>query len=442
MSTGPGRKASISAHHDVVHHEDVEIDPPAADLSLKNVGAPGISYFTPAQAIPSGTASNPQPDGTTPPKLFTPLNIRGLTMQNRIGVPPMCQYSAQDGHATPFHIAHYGGIIQRGPGITIVEATSVLPEGRLTPEDLGLWKDSQVDAFKPVVEFAHSQNQKIAVQLGHAGRKACTVAPWLSYGEVCPKALGGWPDNVYAPSAIAFNDHHAQPKEMTEADIETFKSAWVAAVKRALAAGFDAIEIHNAHGYLLHSFLSPVSNHRTDKYGGSFENRIRLTVEIIDLTRANVPADFPIFLRISATDWLEHLKDTPSWTVEDSIKLAVIAAEHGVDLLDVSSGGSHPDQQILSAASYQADFAKKIKAVVGDKLLVATVGLIVYGKQAQKLLDAGLDVVLSGRSFLKNPGLVWVWAEDLGCEIQCANQIQWGFGGKVGFKKFVLETDD
>lgn len=266
---------------------------------------------------------------------------------------PLCQYSATDGHHTDWHLAHLGGITMRGPGMTMVEATAVTPEGRITPEDSGLWKDSQIGPLKRIVEFAHSQGQNIGIQLAHAGRKASTVAPWLSSGDVADEHVNGWPKNVYAPSAIPYNERHAQPKEMTKDDIENFKNAWVASVKRALAVGFDVIEIHNAHGYLLHEFVSPVTNKRSDEYGGSFANRIRLTLEIVDLTRNLVPEDMPVFLRISATDWLEEVEGIEGWTVEDTIKLANILAQRGVDLLDVSSGGNHPAQKITTGPGYQ-----------------------------------------------------------------------------------------
>jgi 2,4-dienoyl-CoA reductase-like NADH-dependent reductase (Old Yellow Enzyme family) len=228
---------------------------------------------------------------------------------------------------------------------------------------------------------------------------------------------------------------------MTLSDIEEFKTAWVAAVKRALTAGFDVIEIHNAHGYLLHSFLSPASNHRTDQYGGSFENRIRLTLEIVDLSRKHIPEDMPLFLRLSATDWLEHTDyEGESWTIEDSIKFAKILAEKGVDLLDVSSGGAHPAQKIEAGPGYQAPFSQKIKKAVGDKLAVSAVGSITSGKQADDLLtgktgDVPLDLIVVGRMFQKNPALVWTWAEELGVEINVANQIRWGFGGRPGAPK-------
>lgn len=304
-----------------------------------------------------------------------------------------------------------GGIIQRGPGLACVEASGVQARGRITPEDVGIWKDSQIEPLAESVRFAHSQSQHIMIQLAHAGRKASTVAPWLSSGDIAGKDVNGWPDDVQAPSAIAWNEKHAQPKEMTLEDINQFKKDFIAAVHRAVKAGFDIIEIHNAHGYLLHSFLSPVSNQRTDKYGGSFENRVRLTLELVEETRAVIPKDMPLFLRISATDWLEEQKDIPeSWTCDDTVKLAPMLAERGVDLLDVSSGGNHPRQHPHSKPAYQAPFAIRVKEAVGSKMAVGSVGSIENATLANSLLEKdGLDLVIVGRGFQKNPGLVFAW---------------------------------
>lgn len=246
-----------------------------------------------------------------------------------------------------------------------------------------------------MVEFAHSQGQKIGIQLAHAGRKASTAAPWLSQGDVVGPEKNGWPDNVKAPSAIAYNDHHAQPKAMTKEDIETLKSAFKSAIERSLKAGFDVIEIHNAHGYLLHSFLSPASNHRNDEYGGSFENRTRLTLEIVDIARSTIPDTMPLFLRISATDWLEEA-GIEGWTVDQTVKLSELLAEKGVDLLDVSSAGLHAKQQIKSGPGYQEPFAKAVKDKVGDKMAVSAVGTITEGKQANGYLENdNLDLIFS-----------------------------------------------
>ncbi|RDW75289.1 hypothetical protein BP6252_06431 [Coleophoma cylindrospora] len=409
----------------------------AHEHGIPNKAAPGISYFTPAQVPPAGTASDPQPNNAAIPKLFTPLTIRGCTFQNRIMLSPLCQYSAQNGHHTSWHMAHLGGIISRGPGLAMVEATAVVPEGRITPEDSGIWLDSHAEALKPIVEFAHSQGQKIGIQLGHAGRKASMVAPWLSAAAIATEEVHGWPGNVKAPSAIPWNEKHCVPKAMTEEDIEELKKAWVEGVKRAVRVGFDVIEIHNAHGYLLHSFLSPVSNKRTDRYGGSWENRARLTLEIAELTRKNIPDDMPLFLRISATDWLENNPEwkEESWTVADSARLAPLLAEKGVDLIDVSSGANHPQQKIKSGPGYQVPFAREIKKALGkdSTMKVGTVGTIISGKQAEEILTEGegLDLAICGRMFQKNPFLVWSFAEELGVHINLPNQIRWGFGGRA-----------
>lgn len=414
----------MTSHHNV--HQEVTEEP-----RLENTPAPNISYFTPLQDPPAGTAM--LEDGKKDvPKLFRPLKLRGVTLQNRIMLSPLCQYSAQDGHYTMWHLTHMGGILQRGPGLATVEATAVTANGRITPEDVGLWKDSQKENLGKLVEFAHSQNQKIMIQLGHAGRKASTFAPWLSGGAIAGPEDNGWPDNVHAPSAIPWNEDHATPKEMTLQDIEDFKAAFLASVKRAVDVGFDIIEIHNAHGYLLHSFISPVSNKRTDKYGGSFENRVRLTLELVEETRKIIPKDMPLFVRISATDWLEEQSDIPeSWTVEDTVKLAPLLAERGVDLLDVSSGGNHPKQHPHVKPAYQAPFAIKVKEAVGSKMAVASVGSIENAQLANELLEKdNLDLVIVGRGFQKNPGLVFAWADDLGVNVNMPNQIRWGFGGR------------
>ncbi|PYH90483.1 NADH-dependent flavin oxidoreductase [Aspergillus ellipticus CBS 707.79] len=371
--------------------------------------AEGVSFYTPAQFPPAGTARNPQTSGRPIPKLFQPLTIRRQTFQNRLGLAPMCQYSADDGHMTPWHITHYGGIAQRGPGMMIIEATGVLPEGRITPGCVGLWKDSQIEPIKQVIEFAHSQGQKIGIQLAHAGRKASTLPPWLG-GGVATDAVGGRVNNLKSPSAIPFSDDGIVPKAMTKDDIVELKEAWVAATKRALAAGADFIEIHAAHGYLLSSFLSPSSNQRVDEYGGSFENRIRLPLEVAQLTRETVGLDVPVFLRVSATDWMSS--GEAGWKGEDTVKFAeALAAQGAVDLIDISSGGVVSSQKIKSGPAFQVPFAAAVKKAVGDKLRVAAVGIINNGVLADQILNEdNLDVIL-----------------DLDVEIAMAAQIRWGF---------------
>lgn len=405
---------------------------------IPNLPAEGISYYTPLQEVPSGTAKSPQPDGRLIPKLFQPLTIRGLTFQNRIMVSPMDQYSALAGtnHLTDWHLTHLGGILQRGPSLTFIEATAITPEGRVSPQDSGLWSDSQIAPIARIVEFAHSQNQKIAIQLAHGGRKASTVAPWLAPADLATDKVGGWAGSVVGPSKVPYGDL-AMPHELTIPEIEELKASWRAAVVRAVKTGIDVIEIHAAHGYLLCSFHSPVSNFRTDKYGRSFENRTRLTREIVELTRAAMPESMPLFIRVSATDWLENDASVPeSWTVEDTVRFAPILADLGVDLCDVSSGGNHPRQKVRGGPGYQSPFAKAVKAAVGDKMLVSTVGSITDGNLANSLLEGtegkgdGVDIVMAGRPFQKNPGLVWSWADDLGVKIHVANQIRWGFEGR------------
>ncbi|EPS36315.1 hypothetical protein H072_10184 [Dactylellina haptotyla CBS 200.50] len=407
---------------------------PANWPDLPNVAAKGISYFTSAQVPAAGTAIE---NGKPIPKLFQPITIRGVTFQNRIWVSPMCQYSAQDGHLTDWHMAHLGGIISRGPGLTMIEATAVVPEGRISPEDSGIWADSHVAPLKRIVEFAHSQNQKIGIQLAHAGRKASTTAPWISRKAIATKNVGGWPDNIYGPSPIPFDVDSPQPHEMTIEDIENLKKNWAAAVRRSVEAGFDVIEIHGAHGYLIHEFYSPYSNHRTDKYGGSFENRIRLLLEIIDITKANAKPETLIFIRFSASDWLEYDTSVESWKSEDTVKLTQVIAKTGkVDLFDISSAANSPKQKIESAPGYQSKFSKAVKqglAAVGENVATSVVGIINTGELANSLLEDGsADVVFVGRPFQKNPALVWQWAEELGLEVRAANQIGWGFGQKIG----------
>ncbi|KAA1475227.1 FMN-linked oxidoreductase [Dentipellis sp. KUC8613] len=399
---------------------------------LINEGVPNISYFSPKQSPVSGAVVNPQPDGKPIPQLFQPLRIRGVEFQNRIFLAPLCQYSATDGVVNSWHLAHLGGIFTRGPGLSIMEATAVSPEGRISPEDSGLWNAAQEAPLRQIVEFAHAQGQKIGIQLAHAGRKASTVAPWKSRGLLAKPEAGGWPDDVWGPSPFAWSETFPTPKELTAAGIRRIVAAFADAARRAVRVGFDVIEIHNAHGFLLHSFLSPVSNKRTDEYGGSFENRARLTLEVVDAIRANIPADMPLFLRVSATDWLEQtMPDEPSWRLEDTVRLTGLLAAHGVDLLDVSSGGSDPAQKIGPQDAYQIPFSEAVKKAHGDKILVGAVGGITTGTRAQQILEAGqADIAFVGRMFQKNPGLVWSFAEDLGVEIYKALQIEWVFHGR------------
>lgn len=326
----------------------------------------------------------------------------------------------------------------------MIEATAVQANGRITPEDSGIWLDAHIDTLKKHVDFAHSQNAHIGIQLAHAGRKASTVAPWLSSGATATEDVGGWPDDVVSPGNEAFNEHYPKPRAMSLAEIVRFKHDFLSGVRRAVRAGFDVIELHFAHGYLVSSFLSPAVNKRTDQYGGSFENRARLALELVEATRMVMPKGMPLFVRISATDWLDtnpEWRGGPSWTIDESVKLAKLFAERGVDVLDVSSGGNHAQQKVIGGPGYQAPFAKKIKAAVQSSMLVSSVGSIKTGEIAQKLINGGedaddtpLDLIAAGRMFQKNPGLVWAWADDLEVSINIAHQIGWGFGGRASKK--------
>lgn len=309
----------------------------------------------------------------------------------------------------------------------IIEATGVVSEGRITPGCVGLWKDSQIAPIKQVIDFGHSQGQKIGIQLAHAGRKASTLPPWVG-GGVATDAVGGWTDNVKAPSAIPFSDGDIVPKAMSKDDIAELKEAWGAATKRALVAGADFIEIHAAHGYLLSSFLSPTANQRGDEYGGSFENRIRLPLEIAQLTRDIVGDDIPVFLRVSATDWMESESDA-GWKGEDTVRFAeVLAAQGAVDLIDISSGGIVSAQKVKSGPGFQVPFAAAVKKAVGNKMLVGAVGMINSGVFADKILNQEeLDVIFVGRAFQRDTGLAWHFAKELDVEIAMASQIRWGF---------------
>jgi len=430
--------------HDLIHPSPVSKHPneqAKPKHPLENVAAPGISYYTPQQTIPAGTAiTHPL---VTIPKLFQPFNLRGLRLHNRIMVSPMCQYSAIDGHLTDWHLTHLGGILQRGPGLTIVEATAVTPEGRITPEDSGLWKDSQIGPLARIVEFAHSQNQKIAIQLAHAGRKASTVAPWIDRKAAAPAEVGGWPDNVLGASSVPFDENSCVPRTMTLEDIASFKKSFVDAVHRALKAGFDAIEIHAAHGYLLHSTLSAATNDLPAPYSGSLENRMRLLLETAKLVREAIPSSMPLLVRIPGTDWVEYNPSANGWEVTQCTALGVELSRLGVDFLDVSSAGLLSAQKITSGPGYQVPYAaavKKALAEIGSETKVGTVGMITSGVQAETILQAGLaDAVLVARPFQQNPGLVLHWAAELGAEVRAANQIGWGAGqrpgGGIGAKK-------
>ncbi|POH59275.1 NADH:flavin oxidoreductase/NADH oxidase [Arthrobacter glacialis] len=336
-------------------------------------------------------------------ELFEPLTVRGTTIPNRVWMSPMCTYSALSdgsgvGAPNDFHLAHYAARAAGGVGLAVVEATGVLPEGRISPYDLGLWDDAQIPAHRRLAAAIADAGAVPGIQLAHAGRKASMERPWLGGGPV-PAAEGGWP--VVGPSGIAFPGY-PEPAAMTVADIATVVAAWADSARRALEAGYEVVEIHAAHGYLLHSFLSPLSNTRTDNYGGSLENRARIVLEVLDAVRAVWPADKPIFLRISTTDWVaEDPEDgRAAWTVEDSIVLSRWATDHGADLIDASSGALVP-ASIPHREDYQTRNAALLKAASGT--LVAAVGRITDPATASELLSNGsADAVFIGRALLRD----------------------------------------
>jgi 2,4-dienoyl-CoA reductase-like NADH-dependent reductase (Old Yellow Enzyme family) len=338
--------------------------------------------------------------------LFSPIEFRHVTLPNRIVVSPMCEYSSTDGFANDWHLVHLGSRAAGGAGLVFTEASAVLPEGRITPNDLGIWKDEHIAMLGRIVEFLHGQGAHAGIQLAHAGRKASMQRPWEGERLLSPEE-DGW-TNVAAPSAIAFNDKYAKPHELDEAGIAEVTAAFAAAARRALAAGFDVVELHSAHGYLLHEFLSPHSNQRTDAYGGSFANRIRLPVETVDAVREVWPEQLPLFVRISATDWTEG-----GWEIEQSVALARVLKEHGVDLIDCSSGGNVSGATIPTGPGYQVPFAERIRSEAG--IATGAVGQITSAPQADQIVRTGqADMVLLARQMLRDPYWPLHAADELG----------------------------
>ena len=341
-------------------------------------------------------------------RLFQPLTLRGLTLPNRIAVSPMCQYQAVDGDAQDWHLVHLGGLAQGGAGLVLTEATAVSPEGRISPDDLGLWRDAQAEPLARIARFIVSQGAVPGVQLAHAGRKASNPAPWKGSGSLSP-AEGGWVP--VAPSALPFDEGWSLPTALDEAGIAAVIQAFAAASHRALAAGFQVVEVHAAHGYLLHQFLSPLTNRREDRYGGSFENRTRLVREVVAAVRELWPARLPLFVRISATDWVAG-----GWDLDQSVALAKALKALGADLVDCSSGGLVPRAEIPVAPGYQVPFAARIRAEAG--LATGAVGLITEPRQAESILvQASADLVLLGRELLRDPRWPLQAAQALNAEV-------------------------
>ncbi|TKA30997.1 hypothetical protein B0A50_01965 [Salinomyces thailandicus] len=381
--------------------------------SAYNAPVADVPFFTPQHVHSPGT---PRELTVKTPTLFTPLQIRDVTLRNRVIVAPMCQYSTADsgpqiGRLTPYHVATLGHYALKGAALVFIEATGVQANGRISPNCPGLWCDDQIASVKAVADFVHSQGGLCGIQLAHAGRKASTVAPFVAerFGQRSRRAtkdVGGWPEDVVGPSGGLQQSWDGKgeedetggywpPRELTVKEIEQMVDDWKKAAMRAVTAGVDVIEIHGAHGYLIHQFLSPITNRRTDSYGGSFENRSRLAVDIISAIRSVIPATMPLFLRLSSTEWMEETtlgKDLGSWTIEDTIALAKVSSDMGVDLLDVSSGGNHPAQRInmFDSKDYQTRIAGRIREelrLAGKSLLIGAVGLITEAEQASGIVQ-------------------------------------------------------
>jgi 2,4-dienoyl-CoA reductase-like NADH-dependent reductase (Old Yellow Enzyme family) len=452
-----------------------------------NREVPGIEYFTPQHVTSPGTVVQDASSKVAPPTLFKPLTIRGSTLRNRIIVAPMCQYSTSavgpsTGALTDYHIATLGHYALKGAGLVFIEATGVQANGRISPNCPGLWSDAQIPALRRVSDFIKSQGALSGIQLAHAGRKASTCAPWIAGAQktsngtrkVSVKAdadVGGWPDNVVGPMGgeewtwdmKKLDDEasgYCAPRALSTSEIHELVQDWASAAIRAVKAGIDVIEIHGAHGYLIHQFLSPITNRRTDSYGGSFENRVRLLLDIIRAIRAVIPDTMPLFLRISTTEWMEDTdlgKTHGSWDIESSIRLAKLLPALGVDLLDASSGGNHPLQRINPwLTDYQTLIAARIRAEIKAEgstkdLLIGAVGLITEAKQARDILEDGgaakadseitaeartavgmtekrdgkepmADVVLVARQFMREPEWVLKVAWALGVDVAWPNQ--------------------
>ena len=338
------------------------------------------------------------------PELFAPLKIRSITLKNRIAVSPMCQYSSGDGFANDWHFVHLGCRAVGGAGLVFTEATAVSPEGRISPHDLGIWKEEHIPYLRKITQFIEKQGSVPGMQLAHAGRKASITEPWNG-DKLIPASAGGW--QTIAPSPIAFSEEKSVPAALTQGGINKIVADFKAAAKRALDAGFKIVELHGAHGYLINEFMSPLSNKRTDGYGGPFENRIRFLLEVIAAVRSEWPEQYPLFLRISASDWAAD-----GWTVDDSVRLAGIVKYNGVDLVDCSSGGVVPYVKIPAKPNYQVPFAEAVRKA---GILTGAVGIIVTAEQAEAILANGqADLIFMAREFLRDPYFPLRAARELG----------------------------
>ncbi|OIR15826.1 NADPH dehydrogenase [mine drainage metagenome] len=345
--------------------------------------------------------------------LFEPLKLRDIVLSNRIGIPPMCQYSAHDGVAADWHFVHYGSRAVGGAALMIIEATAVTPEGRISPGDMGIWDDRHIEPLARIARFAQQQGCVAAIQLAHAGRKASVGLGWQAQSTLS-EADGGW--KTVAPSPVAFGPGYAVPGELDAAAIAGVIASFAAGARRAREAGFQTVEIHAAHGYLLHQFLSPLSNHRKDAYGGSFENRTRLVREVISAVRAEWPERLPMLIRLSATDWVEG-----GWNADETVELCRALKGLGVDLVDVSSAGLVPTAKIPAGPGFQTEFAARVRREAG--IATAAVGLITSPAQADHIIRSGqADIVLLGREILRNPYWPLAAAQALGQEATWPHQ--------------------
>jgi 2,4-dienoyl-CoA reductase-like NADH-dependent reductase (Old Yellow Enzyme family) len=348
-----------------------------------------------------------------PTHLFSPLALRDVTLRNRVGVSPMCQYSSEDGFANEWHLVHLGRFATGGAGLVLTEAAAVSPEGRISPQDLGIWKDAHLEALGRIARFVKSQGAVAGVQLAHAGRKASTRRPWEAPGPV-PERDGGW--RPVAPSAAPFAPGWHEPEALDEAGLGRVAAAFADAARRVRDAGFEVVEVHGAHGYLLHEFLSPLTNQRRDRYGGSLENRLRFPLEVVAAVRQAWPERLPVLFRVSATDWMEG-----GWTAAETVELARRLREAGVDLVDTSSGGNDPRQQIPAGPGYQTAFAERIRREAG--VATAAVGMITSPAQADHVVRTGqADLVLLARAMLRNPNWALAAAKELGAEAPVPKQ--------------------
>jgi 2,4-dienoyl-CoA reductase-like NADH-dependent reductase (Old Yellow Enzyme family) len=342
--------------------------------------------------------------------LFSPLKIKNIELKNRIAVSPMCEYSSEDGFANDWHLIHLGSRAIGGAGLIITEACAISAEGRITFADLGIYRDEHIEKLKTIIDFIHEHGAVAGVQLAHAGRKASHEKPWNGNKQIPSDQPNGW--QTVAPSAIPFAEGEEAPLELDKAGIEKIKADFKAATKRAIAAGFKVIELHGAHGYLLHQFLSPISNKRTDEYGGTFDNRIRLLLEVVETVKEVWPKENLLFLRLSTTEWTEG-----GWAADDSVALAKILKDKGVDLIDCSSGGNVVNARIPLKPGYQVEFAEKVKKESG--ILTGAVGLITTSYQADEIIQEGeADLIFLAREMLRDPHFPLRAAHELGHEVK------------------------